>query len=319
MISAITSTLKTATWAFLLLSIAMYMFGVAIAQTVAELKQEREAEGNPLAGDDPLLRWFGSFPRALYTLFLAITGGIDYQISSDHLMVMPMSFGLYIFYIVLSTFCVMNVVTGIFCQNAIETFENDKENLIDFKLQEKERFVETLTGLIKDWDTTGDGKCTREEFEKHVSDPRMQLLLRTLDIDARDACQLFTMMDVDGSGYLDLDEFVHGCITLRGAAKAVHMEKSLIDNKVANNKLDRILRTLRTMGVRDEHLNRAASRPISSRSQIPSKDIDHFGDMNQSSGDVGARPPAWPPASANPEPPKEEVPHFTMPGANPDP
>jgi len=49
--------------------------------------------------------------------------------------------------------------------------------------------------------------------------------LRSLEIESRDALALFEMLDADQNGSVDLNEFITGCITLRGGAKAVQLEK----------------------------------------------------------------------------------------------
>lgn len=231
LIAAITSTLKTATWALLLLLISMYMFGIAIAQMTADYANEQRDVGTPLSDDVALLHYFGSLGTAIFTLFMTVAGGIDWEHAVSPLEALPLAMCVYIFFILFSSFCMMNVVTGIFVQNAIETFDGDKEKVIEFQLKDKKRFVDRLTELFMQ--VGQDGRCTKEEFEELCYDEHMRVLLRTLDIEPRDALALFAMMDTDGTGELNLDDFIHGCITLRGQAKAVHMERSLLESKAS--------------------------------------------------------------------------------------
>jgi len=244
LIAAISSTLKTATWALLLLCFAMYMFGIAIAQMTAEYAAEKSNEGTPISEDDALLHYFGSLAIAIFTLFMTVAGGIDWEYAATPLYKIPMALCVYIFFILFSSFCMMNVVTGIFCQNAIETFENDKDKVIECQLADKTRFVDTLTELFSQVDTSCDGKCSKQEFEALCGDDHMRDLFRTLDIETRDALALFAMMDPDGTGELNLEDFIHGCITLRGSAKAVHMEQALMEGRGSMQKLDQVARML---------------------------------------------------------------------------
>merc|ERR1719440_1042769 len=82
-----------------------------------------------------------------------------------------------------------------------------------------------LEELFNSWDASHDGDLTLAEFEAHLSDDRMQALFHTLDIMASDAWTLFKLLDQDGGGTVDADEFVSGCIRMRGGARAVHIEK----------------------------------------------------------------------------------------------
>eukprot|EP00930_Biecheleria_cincta_P035819 TRINITY_DN24615_c0_g1_i1.p1 TRINITY_DN24615_c0_g1~~TRINITY_DN24615_c0_g1_i1.p1 ORF type:complete len:622 (-),score=112.15 TRINITY_DN24615_c0_g1_i1:185-2020(-) len=226
LVASIASTLKTATFAFMLISIGMYMFGVAITQLTADFILEKRLKGEPITNVEDLEFFYGTIGSTIFTLFMTIAGGIDWKDAY-----VPMSeVGfiatiIYIVFVILNVYCVMNVITGIFCQSAVETAQSDKELVIQLQLQEKRNYIETLKQLFQSWDESGDGKCSIVEFETHLHDHETEVLLRTLEIEARDALALFELLDKDGTGEVDLEEFITGCITLRGGAKAVHMEK----------------------------------------------------------------------------------------------
>merc|ERR1712113_740981 len=117
----------------------------------------------------------------------------------------------------------MNLLTGIFCENAIEVAHKDTDNVIVEQLADKKRYMMELKELFRSWDTSGDGDLTLTEFQEHISDERMQAFFRSLEIEANDAWSLFKLLDADGQGAVDSEEFVAGCLRLRGAAKAIHI------------------------------------------------------------------------------------------------
>merc|ERR1719296_399672 len=92
-------------------------------------------------------------------------------------------------------------------------------------LQNKEKFVTALKGLFHRWDRHGTGHITREEFEHHMKDENMQVFLQTLEIEVPSAYTLFTLLDADGGGTLDVEEFIDGLIALRGTAKSIQMHE----------------------------------------------------------------------------------------------
>merc|ERR1712232_585543 len=53
--------------------------------------------------------------------------------------------------------------------------------------------------------------------------PEMQRYLSSLELTAEDckANKFFELLDVDGSGDLDVDELISGCLRLRGSAKQI--------------------------------------------------------------------------------------------------
>eukprot|EP00931_Biecheleriopsis_adriatica_P086846 TRINITY_DN61415_c0_g1_i1.p1 TRINITY_DN61415_c0_g1~~TRINITY_DN61415_c0_g1_i1.p1 ORF type:complete len:564 (+),score=108.13 TRINITY_DN61415_c0_g1_i1:90-1781(+) len=224
LLAAIVSTIKTAYFALILIFMIMYMFAVAITQMVAEHVVECESLGKPVDAD--LRFFFGSVPEALFAMFMTLAGGIDWKDAAVPLYtVSPIAIIFYVAFVILMTLIVLNVLTGIFCQCAIEASAQDKDNIILYQLQDRTRFMETLQGLFKEWDEEEKGFCTLEEFKKHLQDSSMTALLNSLDIEVHDALTLFEMLDQDRSGQVDLDEFITGCITLRGNAKAVQIEK----------------------------------------------------------------------------------------------
>eukprot|EP00928_Gymnodinium_smaydae_P044249 TRINITY_DN29523_c0_g8_i1.p1 TRINITY_DN29523_c0_g8~~TRINITY_DN29523_c0_g8_i1.p1 ORF type:complete len:576 (-),score=139.20 TRINITY_DN29523_c0_g8_i1:148-1875(-) len=257
LVAAIASTLKTAAFAFMLIMFTMYMFGIAITQMVAEYYKERKAAGSPVAQDDDLIQFFGSIFLTIFTLFMTVAGGIDWRDAAVPLLnSSSIAFLFFIMYVMLMILCVMNVLTGIFCQSAIDTAAADKESVIQIHLQEKQRFIETLQTMFDKMDNSRTGILRVEDFHTHLSEETMQAMLKSLEIEVRDALTLFELLDTDGSGEVDINEFVTGCITLRGGAKAVHMEKVSNMNKVFSARfddLDKELQAIHGLVLRKDH------------------------------------------------------------------
>jgi voltage-gated sodium channel len=231
MISAIASTLKVACWALALLVMAMYIFGTAIASLVAE--RIVFIENSEESDDAGLRHYFGSLAKTLFTLFMAVAGGIDWEAAYGPLVrVGVFAQSIFLSYILFASFCVMNVIIGIFCQNATEAFESDKEKVIEDQLRGKKKYVDSLVDLFQHIDKDDSNHVSLEEFERGIDDFRMQAILRTLDIERRDALALFEMLDMDSSGDVNIEEFISGCINFRGMAKAVQVEKIAVDCRI---------------------------------------------------------------------------------------
>merc|ERR1719210_1762154 len=107
----------------------------------------------------------------------------------------------------------MNVVTGIFVQNAIE------------RADEVERMnkVEQARKLFKIIDLNNNGHITFEELEAHLETPEVVDFFKGIDVDISDAKHLFDLLDFDDNGSLEFEEFLSGCIRLQGPAKALDM------------------------------------------------------------------------------------------------
>merc|ERR1712187_451088 len=68
----------------------------------------------------------------------------------------------------------------------------------------------------------------------------MQAFLNAIEIDPSDAWTFFKLLDSDGGGSVDIEEFVEGCCRLRGNAKSIHVAQMMYENKWIMNKLTEI-------------------------------------------------------------------------------
>merc|ERR1712039_230624 len=103
--------------------------------------------------------------------------------------------------------------------------------------QQKNIYIASIRRLFAELDTSGDGSITLNEFEDHLSEERMQAFLHTIEIDTADAWTFFKLLDADGGGSVDIDEFVEGCLRLRGNAKSIHVAQMMYENKWIMDKL----------------------------------------------------------------------------------
>lgn len=77
-----------------------------------------------------LMKYFGSLPRTMMTLYQGISGGIDWLNAVEVLA--PVSWIIeYIFsaYVFFTVFCCLNIITGIFVDNAKALKVADLENM----------------------------------------------------------------------------------------------------------------------------------------------------------------------------------------------
>merc|ERR1712083_1249164 len=81
--------------------------------------------------------------------------------------------------------------------------------------------IENMRRVFVDADVDHSGSVSRAEFEDQLSHPRMNMYLRSIDLLPDQAEELFLLLDCDMSGEVDLSEFVHGCMRLRGNLKAI--------------------------------------------------------------------------------------------------
>ena len=111
---------------------------------------------------------------------MSIYGGISWEIAFIPLKkVGALAVCLYLLFIMFAMFCVLNVIIGIFCQNAADTYHKDTDNVIEAQLADQDKTVEVLNKIFRGFHTAIPGVCSATEFEANVKEPRLRNLLHT--------------------------------------------------------------------------------------------------------------------------------------------
>ncbi|CAJ1457537.1 unnamed protein product [Effrenium voratum] len=120
------------------------------------------------------------------------------------------------------------VVTGVFCQSAIESAQNDHHAVVQSVLKNKEMHVNKLRNLFSEiGDATG--IITFAEFERKINSPAVQAYFEVLGLDVSDAWSFFKLLDLDDGGDVEIEEFLMGCLRLRGTARAIDVGQLIHD------------------------------------------------------------------------------------------
>uniref|UniRef100_A0A7S1ASU5 EF-hand domain-containing protein n=1 Tax=Noctiluca scintillans TaxID=2966 RepID=A0A7S1ASU5_NOCSC len=230
MMLAIMHSMIALMWAIVLLIIIIFLFGVIFI-----LGAEDYVRG--AIADDRLV-WeirqeFASMPRVLLTLFAIVTGGLNWSNTEFILRNISSFYGLLLLlYVSLMLLAMMNIVTGIFVNDAIESTQTDVDLQAQAELEKTNRTMNELKRLFREFDSDGSETITLEEFTEHLEDEGIKTMLGVLEIEVADAIAFFDVLDVDNTEELDIDEFVMGCIYLKGAAKMVNVATLMRENKL---------------------------------------------------------------------------------------
>merc|ERR1712190_347578 len=91
---------------------------------------------------DAIMRWYGSLPASIYTLFGAISGGWSWNVVAEPLLsISPLLGILFCLYISFAIFCVLNVVTGVFVENANTLIASDRHRMLMSQLKKRETWM----------------------------------------------------------------------------------------------------------------------------------------------------------------------------------
>jgi hypothetical protein len=151
-----------------------------------------------------------------------MSGGIDWDDVSRPLMedIHPLMALPLALYVAISLFIMMNLVTGIFVEAA-------QHNMQESKCL---RLVHQLRDLFMGADTDHTGDISFEEFSKQLDNPLIEEYFEEIELAAHEAKHFFALLDLGNEGKINAEEFVNGCMRMRGYSRAIDLEllKSLM-------------------------------------------------------------------------------------------
>jgi len=236
----IVDSIRSLIWALIMLTVIIYVFAICFTQSAAEYINEH---GD--AGDPGVARWFGSLFRTVYSLVVSMLGGVSWHEVSDPLLLVHWSqAALFFFYITFTILAVLNIITGVFVDNAVETAGMQREFLVQKEMEIKEKYVKEMREFFIEMDQDGSGTVTLEEVKEYFDDLRVQSYFQALGIDPQDTERLFHLIDDDGSGEISVDEFLDGCLRLKGSARSIDVHALMYECKRLENRQLLMLRML---------------------------------------------------------------------------
>merc|ERR1712136_184039 len=187
----------------------MFLFAVIFMQGATQYIDQAESSD---ANVEFLETYFGSMWMTFLSLFMSVTSGLSWwEVERVLLEIHPVYGLLFVVYIATMVLSLLNIVTGICVNNALEMAQLDRDLMMKFELDRKAAYV----------------GCLEKVF-------------RELDQDASGTISFFEALDVDGSHELEIDEFVMGCLNLRGNVRNVDMNTLLRENKRLMQRIGKI-------------------------------------------------------------------------------
>lgn len=230
LIASIADTLKSLFWALMLLVVIVYVFAVLFTQAVNDYLTDDTHPPLPDMEHEAAQMYFGTLLDTMLYLFMAISDGISWHLMMNPLRwISPAWVLLFLFYIFFTYFAVLNVVTAVFCQSAMESAQNDHAAMVHSVLKNKQAHIHRIRQLFS---KIGDEKTqtiTFARFEEKINSPAVRAYFEVLGLDVWDAWSFFKLLDLESGGDVKIEEFLMGCLRLRGQARAIDVGKLIHD------------------------------------------------------------------------------------------
>jgi len=230
MIFSIIGCLKSLLWVAMTLGLMWLVFAIVFCSATSDFMDDSAKYSQD--ANIGLVEHFGTVGRAMVTLFMAMSGGNDWGMYYDAIQVAGRIYaGLFLFYIILAIFAVVNIVTGVFVDSAIESGKHDMDMKVAEELETQAETLQNLQTLFRELTVhDDDGLLSLEEFEKALENVNVVAFFKLLKLDFEQAKDVYSLLDYDQSGQVDIEEFVHGCYNLLGEATV--FDQRLVQSEV---------------------------------------------------------------------------------------
>merc|ERR1712087_954081 len=155
----IVDSMKSLMWALLMLAIIIYVFAICFtSQATDHIQGHKKMKAEDTYYLSEVQRQYGSLGRTIYTLVQSMLAGVSWGVCSDALLqVGPFSGALFFFYVAFTILAVMNIITGVFVDNAVETARSQRDFLIQKEMELREKYASEMRVLFAEMDQDGSG------------------------------------------------------------------------------------------------------------------------------------------------------------------
>eukprot|EP00929_Paragymnodinium_shiwhaense_P038641 TRINITY_DN2039_c0_g1_i3.p1 TRINITY_DN2039_c0_g1~~TRINITY_DN2039_c0_g1_i3.p1 ORF type:complete len:912 (+),score=215.56 TRINITY_DN2039_c0_g1_i3:157-2892(+) len=224
-VSSIVGSFRSLAWTCVLLLLMIYIVAVYFTQSITDHLVEREADMALSDHEQTLADLFNSIGRAILSLFQAMSGGLDWDTIAGPMFmeISSMNGFLFVCYIAFALLALMNVVTGVFVQTALQSARNEEDSFM----------TDQIVSIFKSSRDDSDSVLTlsEDEIAQSIEDPGLAKEWKSIGVAREDARYLFRLLDVEGNGEVPFAEFLGGALRLNGAAKAIDLLTVMQENR----------------------------------------------------------------------------------------
>jgi hypothetical protein len=205
----------------------IYVFALLFLQGVSthlETLTSAQLESNEIKR---LRSDFGSLGDSMLSLYMSVTGGDDwirfYQSIEASGELYAASFVFFTFFF---DFALVNILTGIFVEKAVMAATPDREDRVLDQRRKLLREAQEFRTLCQRLDREGSGLVSFEDFKFQMANENMIAYMSSVGLDVDDV-ELFFHVVAGNESVVDIDTFVEGCMSMKGSASSLDVQKQL--------------------------------------------------------------------------------------------
>lgn len=197
-----------------------FLFGIMAVSFIGDANifdSAREAQG-----------FFSGLDQSMFTLLQICTG--DSWASAIARPLLKESPDLWLFfvsYVAVASLVLMNLVTAVIVENAIQMTRDDEEQRLHEMKQQKDKELANLRKIFVTLDRDQSGEITGDEFERACHEnPDIVNKFKLIGFEDESIMKIFQDLD-SGDGFLTVDEFLGGLTLMQGQARGMDLIRTM--------------------------------------------------------------------------------------------
>jgi len=180
--------------------------------------------------------YFKTIRRSMLSLFQIMTFDAWSEDIVRHVaQQQPGMVGFFIAFIAVTSFSMLNVIAGVVIEATLRTANEDARKAKLRQDRERQVVFSQLQEIFQNADQDGSGTLSAEEVVVALNEPEVYNKLKTIEFPVENPKKIFELLDYNDSGDLTTEEFIAGCLRMKGQAKS----KDLLMAQVNVNMMNR--------------------------------------------------------------------------------
>eukprot|EP00931_Biecheleriopsis_adriatica_P049215 TRINITY_DN28464_c0_g1_i1.p1 TRINITY_DN28464_c0_g1~~TRINITY_DN28464_c0_g1_i1.p1 ORF type:complete len:716 (-),score=147.15 TRINITY_DN28464_c0_g1_i1:132-2213(-) len=201
-------------WVLVLTFTALYALAILSTRVIGQGRLQTEASDIP----EETRAMFASIADSMFSLF-AFMNNQEWHKVAPLLQAMPLTKVIFVVFTIYSSWALLSVMTGVVSdhiQYVREVQQQEEEHAQD---EQHHQLVRTLSQIFAAADPDGSGTLRRAVYMEILNSPfQVRRLQKAVNLHVDDIKQIFDLLDLDGNGTVNFDEF---CESLDWLSKPV--------------------------------------------------------------------------------------------------
>jgi len=164
---------------------------------------------------------FGTIRRSMLTLFVCFSEGCGMDIIWPMSLAAPWVMMFWHLFVVVTSWGIMNIIVGIFCENIMVAVDSVERELKGPKGVERDKKLLQLRSMFKLLDSNSSGTITRSEWTNAIQNSK-ELQEFLVNLGLHECPNIFDTLDTNADGELNFREFFDRIILLLQGDKPVN-------------------------------------------------------------------------------------------------